>query len=199
MALWTSTHTPRSLTSTSEGCNSECNDLGHVLGAQGSGQHAEHHAGACMKPRHQVGNRKAPGLAKMVLQRRGVSHRKTRALGPKVAMAQPAALVERLVWYASAGPPQHPLKHTQRPLPAGLAIRRGGDGQLSQMSQMRTGGIAMTNLAVKELSGDNRIEQTLSPLIADVVVGAADGFGLKLVGPIVLKLFDHMADGPCHR
>jgi hypothetical protein len=67
------------------------------------------------------------------------------------------------------------------------------------MSQMRTGGIAMTNLAVKELSGDNRIEQTLSPLIADVVVGAADGFGLKLVGPIVLKLFDHMADGPCHR
>jgi hypothetical protein len=111
-------------------------------------------------------------------------------------MAQPAALVERLVWYASAGPPQHPLKHAQRPLHAGLAIRRGGDGHLSQMSQMRTGGIAMKNLDEKELNGDNRMEQTLSPLVADVVAGAADGFGLKPVGRIVVKLFDHVADGP---
>ena len=79
------------------------NDLGHIMGAQGSGQHAEHHAGASMKQRHQVGNGKAasgllaPRLAKMVLQLGGIGHRKTRAIDPKSAMAQPAALVERLV------------------------------------------------------------------------------------------------------
>ena len=57
----------------------------------------------------------------------------------------------------------------------------------------------MKNLDEKELHCDNRIEQTLSPLIADVVAGAADGVGLKLAGPILLKLFDHLADGCRHR
>jgi hypothetical protein len=49
------------------------NDLGHIVGAQGSSQHPEHHAGAGMKQPHQVGNGKAaagllaPWLAKIVL------------------------------------------------------------------------------------------------------------------------------------
>jgi hypothetical protein len=57
----------------------------------------------------------------------------------------------------------------------------------------------MKNLDEKARHRDDRIEQTLSPLRADVVAGAADGVRLKLAGPILLKLFDHMADGCRHR
>jgi hypothetical protein len=58
--------------------------------------------------------------------------------------------------------------------------------------------MAMKNLDEKELYRDHRIAQTLSPQLADIAAGAADGIGLKLMGPILLKLFDHLTDGRRH-
>ena len=82
----------------------EGNHLGHIMGMQGSRSYFQHHAGAGMKQRHQRGDGKATTrllaswLAKIVVQCGGIRHRKTGAIDPKGAMAEPASLLERLVW-----------------------------------------------------------------------------------------------------
>jgi hypothetical protein len=114
-------------------------------------------------------------------------------------MAQPASLVERLVLQATAEPLQNPLQHEPRQLHAGLAIRRGGDGQLSQRWQGHTGGIAMKTLDEKALTRDTQIKQPLSPPITGGVASALDGVDLKPAGPILLKRSPQVADGRWHR
>jgi hypothetical protein len=82
----------------------EGNHLGHIMGMQGSREDFPHHAGAGMKQRHQMGDGKATTrllaswLAKIVVQCGGIRHRKTGAIDPKGAMAEPASFPERLVW-----------------------------------------------------------------------------------------------------
>jgi hypothetical protein len=58
--------------------------------------------------------------------------------------------------------------------------------------------MAMEKLDEKELHRDHGIEQTLAPLMADIAAGIADGLGLKLTGPILLKLFAHLTDSRWH-
>lgn len=82
----------------------EGDHLGQIMGTQGSRSYFQHHAGAGMKQRHQMGDGKATTrllaswLAKMVVQCGGIRHRNTGAIDPKGAMAEPASLLERLVW-----------------------------------------------------------------------------------------------------
>ncbi len=114
-------------------------------------------------------------------------------------MAQPAPLIERFVLQGVAHRAEKLLEHRERELHASLTIGRGRDGHLRQVSQMRTGGIAMKHLDEKELYRDHWIEQTLSPQIATVAAGTADGIGRKLTSPILLKLFDHLTDGRWRR
>jgi len=114
-------------------------------------------------------------------------------------MAQPTPLIEGFVLQGVAYRAEKLLEHREREPHASLTIGRGRDGHLRQMSQMRTGGIAMKNLDEKELHRDHWIEQTLSPRMADIAAGTANGIGLKLTRPILLKLFDHLTDSRWHR
>jgi hypothetical protein len=54
--------------------------------------------------------------------------------------------------------------------------------------------MAVKHLDEKALSRDGGIQPALSPVIGDVLAGVADGVGLKLTGPILLKLFDSRGD-----
>jgi hypothetical protein len=109
-------------------------------------------------------------------------------------MAQPTPLIERCVLQGVTHRAEQLLEHRERKPHASLTIGRSRDSHLRQMSQMRTGGIAMKNLDEKELHRDDRIEQTLSPRMADIATGTADSIGLKLTRPILLKLFDHLTE-----
>lgn len=86
-------------------------NTGQVMGAQGSGPHVQHQAGAGMKQRHQMGDGKtAPGLlasrlATMVLEFGRIRHGETGTIDPKGAMAQPTSLVQGLVLEAVADGP----------------------------------------------------------------------------------------------
>jgi hypothetical protein len=64
---------------------------------------------------------------------------------------------------------------------------------------MGTRRIAVKNLDEQERPRDDRIKHALSPLIGEVMAGSADGFGLKLTGPILLKLFDDLGNRCRHR
>jgi hypothetical protein len=59
---------------------------------------------------------------------------------------------------------------------------------------MGTRRIAVKNLDEKELHRDDGIKHALSPLIGDVMAGPADGVRFQLTGPILLKLFDDLAN-----
>jgi hypothetical protein len=63
---------------------------------------------------------------------------------------------------------------------------------------MGTCGITVKNLDEKELHCDDRITHALSPRIGEVMAGSAEGFGVKLTGPILLKLFDDLRDCRWH-
>jgi hypothetical protein len=64
---------------------------------------------------------------------------------------------------------------------------------------MGTGGIAVKNLDEKARYRDDRLKHALSPLIGDVMADLADGCGGKLMGPILLKLFDDLGNRCRHR
>ena len=109
------------------------NDLGHIMGAQGSGEHAEHHASASMKQRQEMGHGEPTsrhllaGLAKMLLQGGGIGHGKTGTIDPKGAMAQPVSLIKRLGLHRVTDSAEKLLERRQRELHARLTIRRRGD------------------------------------------------------------------------
>src|SRR5712691_70417 len=108
-----------------------------------------------MKQRHQVSHGEATpwelfaGLAKMLVQGRGIGHGKTRAIDPKGAMAQPAPLIEGLVLQSVAHGAEKLLKHWERELHACLTIGGRGHVTLGEMTQVRARSIPMQNLDKK--------------------------------------------------
>ena len=110
-----------------------------------------------MKQDQQVGNGEtAPrqllaGLAKRVLQHRGVRHGTTGAIDPQGAMAQPAPLVEWLVLHSLADRAEQVLEHRQRELHARLAIGGSGDVALGEVPQVGARRIPMQHLDKKQL------------------------------------------------
>jgi len=58
--------------------------------------------------------------------------------------------------------------------------------------------MTVKHLDEKALHRDDRIKHALSPLIGEVMAGSADSFGFKLMGPILLKLFDDLSDCRWH-
>ena len=84
-------------------CRVQIDDLGQIMGAPGSGDHAEPQAGTRLPQRPHGGNWQAtasvlpPRLTKRLWPCRGIGHRTTRTIAPQGAMAHPAALVQRLV------------------------------------------------------------------------------------------------------
>jgi hypothetical protein len=87
-------------------CWMQPDDLGEIMRAQGSCQHLQYYAGASMEQRQDVGHGEPTPrelfarLAKMLLQGGGIWHGKAGTIGPKGAMAQPAALIKRLGLYS---------------------------------------------------------------------------------------------------
>jgi hypothetical protein len=118
----------------------EGNHLGHLMSPPGSREDVQHHAGTGMKQRQPRGDGNAATgllaswLANMGVQCGGLRPRKTGALAPTGAMAEPVSRLARLVWSAVANRSQQPLKHTQRKLHAGLALRRCRHGPLGQVA-----------------------------------------------------------------
>jgi hypothetical protein len=110
------------------------------MGAQGSGAHAEHHAGASMQQRHHMGNGEttpwqlAAGLANMLVQGGGIGPGKTGAIPPKGPMAQPPPLLKGCVRPGVAHRAEQLLEHRERELPARLTIGRGRDSHLREMA-----------------------------------------------------------------
>jgi hypothetical protein len=183
----------------------EPHDLREIMGAQGGGQQLYHHPGARMEQRQQVGNGEtAPrqlfaGLAEMVLQCRGIGHGKTRAIDPKGAMAQPAPFIEWFVLQCVAHGAEQLLEHCEREFHARLTIGGSRHVKLGEMTQMRARSIPMKDLDKKQLDRRHRIKRVLPPPIGDATTGRPDGLGRKLVGPILLKLFDDLGDRCCHQ
>src|SRR6516165_2332799 len=137
------------------------------------------------------------GLAKMLLQGGGIGHGKTRAIGPKGAMAQPAPLIKGFVLQTLAHGAEELLEHRERELHARLTIGGSRHVELGEMPQVRARGIAMQNLDKKQLDRGHGIECALPPSIGDATTGGQDGLGLQLAGPVLLKLFDDL--GECRR
>src|SRR5262249_45243458 len=137
------------------------------------------------------------GLAKMLLQGGGIGHGKTRAIGPKGAMAQPAPLIKGFVLQSVTHGAEKLLEHRQRELHARLTIGGSRHVDFGEMPQVRARGIAMQNLDKKQLDRGHGIKRALPPSIGDVTTGRQDGIGLKLAGPVLLKLFDYLSE--CHR
>ncbi|MEE9149926.1 MAG: hypothetical protein V3U27_21320, partial [Candidatus Tectomicrobia bacterium] len=98
----------------------EPDDLGEIRRTQGGRQYFQDHTGAGMQQRHAMGNGKtaprllAPGLATMLVELGGIGHGKTRAIGPKGAIAQPASFLEGLVVHVVTHPPEKPLEDRER-------------------------------------------------------------------------------------
>ena len=134
------------------------------------------------------------GLAKMLLQGGGIGHGKTRAIDPKGAMAQPASLIKGLVLQSVAHGAEQLLEHGERELHACLTIGGSGHVELGEITQVRARRIAMQNLDKKQLDRRHGIERALPPPIGDVTTGRHDGLGLKLAGPVLLKLFDDLGE-----
>ena len=63
------------------------------------------------------------------------------------------------------------MERRQRALHARLTIRRRGDVELGEMTQVRARGIPVQNLDKKQLDGRHRIEGTLAPPIGGVMTG----------------------------
>src|SRR5512132_2098393 len=158
-----------------------------------------------MKQRQQVRNGETTpgelfaGLAKMLLQGRGIGHGKTRTIDPKGAMAQPAPLIEGVVLQSVAHGAEKLLEHRERELHARLTIGGSGHVELGEMTQVRARRIPMQNLDKKQLDRCHRIVRTLPPLIGDATTGRQDGLGLKLACPGLLKLFHYLGECRRHR
>src|SRR6516165_9038326 len=98
----------------------------------------------------------AAGLAKMLLQGGRIRHGKTRAIGPKGAMTQPAPLVERCALQSRTDRAEQLLEYRQRELHARLTIRGCGDVELGEMTEVRARGITVQNLDEKQLDCGHR-------------------------------------------
>src|SRR5262245_56923342 len=157
-----------------------------------------------MKQRQKVCNgestprKLAARLAKMLLQGGCIRHGKTRAIGPKGAMAQPAPLVERFALQSRTYRAEKLLEYRKRELHARLTIRRCGDVELGEMTEVRARGIPVQNLHEKQLDCGHRIEHALPSSIGQTTTSRHDGVGLELACPILLKLFDHLGDRRRH-
>src|SRR5215471_7286599 len=138
-------------------------------------------------------------LAKMLLQGGGIGHGKTRTIDPKGPMAQPASLIKGGVLQSVAHGAEQLLEHRERELHTRLTIGGSGHVKLGEMTQMRARRIAMQNLDKKQLNRCHGFERTLPPLIGDATAGRQDGLGLKLAGPVLLKLFHDLGECRCHR
>jgi hypothetical protein len=135
----------------------------------------------------------------MFVQGGCIRHGKTRAIGPKGAMAQPAPLVERFALQSRTYRAEKLLEYRKRELHARLTIRGRGDVELGEMTEVRARGITVKNLDEKQRGCRHRIERALPPSIGDTTTSRQDGVGLELACPILLKLFDHLGDRRRHR
>jgi len=67
------------------------------------------------------------------------------------------------------------------------------------MGEMATGGIAMENLQEKQLHGDHRIEETVTPRrVAHGGTSGVDRFGLQLGSPICFEALEDSGDTGDH-
>jgi hypothetical protein len=62
------------------------------------------------------------------------------------------------------------------------------------MGHMCAGGVSMQNLKEENLYRDDRIEHRPDPRHPAIMTRLGDSFGVKLFGPILLELTNHIRD-----
>ena len=99
------------------------------------------------------------GLAKGLLQFRGVGHRETGPVDQERAVAPPPPLVVGRLLADRGRPPQQLLPDDEGQTGAGLTKRRGRKALRGEMGQVAPRGVAMQDWQDEQMDGGDRIEQ----------------------------------------
>src|SRR5216684_4686834 len=181
-------------------------DLCQIVRQQGRADQRGQEARPGMEEGQQVDDGEATagallgGLPKLFLQYWCIRHGAARAVDEKCPMPMPAAFLGDGSLDRLTEALQEMFEHTDGELGAGLTVGGGTEIEAGEMGEMATGCIAMEDLQQKQLHGDHRIEEAVTPCgVAYCCTGGADRLGLQLGGPICFEALEDSRDTGYHR
>jgi hypothetical protein len=167
-------------------------DLGHVMGAQGSRQHLNQEPGAGMKHGEYMGNGKttapplASWLAKVLLQLGCVRHAEGRAIDIKGAMPMPARTGIRDGTQGRAYTLQQGLQHLKGQASTRVAVSSFAEVLVRKVEQPCNCEVAVEDLRDEEVNRGDRVEQSFSPSVANVMTRGDNLLGFEDLSKIAL-------------
>jgi hypothetical protein len=139
------------------------------------------------------------GLPKLLLQYWGIWHGAARTVDQKRPMSIPMAFCGDGGLGRLTKALQKVFEYAEGELGAGLTVGGGTAIDAGEMGEMATGRMAMEDLQEKQLHGDHRIEEAVTPRgIACGFTGGVDCLGLQLGGPIGFEALQDIRNTEYH-
>jgi hypothetical protein len=179
----------------------DCLDLCQIVRQQGRADQLGQEASPGMAEGQQADDGEATtrawlaGLPTLLLSHRCIRHGAARAVDNKRPRSMPAAVLGNGGWDRLAEALQEGFEQADGELGAGLTGRRGTAIATGEMGAMATSRMTMEDLQQKQLHGNHRIEEAITPHgVAHGLTGGRNRLGLPVGGPRCCEALEDSRD-----